>query len=232
MSFHPLRRFAGPERISTWQNLLPLVAVAAIACGGLAEGQGEPPAINPFGSTAPAREDAVPGYIELSNGQVIAGKVYMTRDKRVKAYDSELKRQREIPLNRIQEIECIVLREWMEKEWRFRELAKDEKEYTGRSYPSREYKHAITLTDGRKIEGPLAEVIYIEPEMGGQAGSASDGRPYTEALRFLLHKRQKGKVGEDLKSLVYVKRIKLGEEALAEGKQKAAAKPYTPSPKK
>ncbi len=214
------------------RSLLSAVALAATMWGAAGQAAEEPPALNPFGPAVPTREDAVPGYIELSNGQVVAGKIYMTRDKRVKVYDAELKRQREIPLNRIQEIECTVLKEWMEKEWRFRELAKDEKEYTGRSYPAREYSHTVTLSDGRKIEGPLAEVIYVEPDTGGDSRSAGGNRPYTEPLRFLLHKREKGDVGEDLKSLVYVRRIKLGEEALAEGKKKAAARPYVPSPKK
>ncbi|GAB4129502.1 MAG: hypothetical protein Kow0040_05640 [Thermogutta sp.] len=209
-----------------------LAAMPAALIGALGVTAEEPPALNPFGPTVQTREDAVPGYIELSNGQVVAGRLYMTRDKRVKVYDGELKRQREIPLNRIQEIECTVLKEWMEKEWRFRELAKDEKEYTGRSYPAREYTHTVTLGDGRKIEGPLAEVIYIEPEVGGDSRSGGGSGRYAEPLRFLLHKREKGEVGEDLKSLVYVKRIRLGEEALAEGKRKAAARPYVPSPKK
>lgn len=205
---------------------------ASAMCGPLGLAAEEPPALNPFGPTAPTREDAVPGYILLSNGQVVAGKIYMTRDKRLKVYDGELKRQREIPLNRINEIECTVLKEWMEKEWRFRELAKDEKEYTGRSYPAREYTHTVTLSDGRKIEGPLAEVIYIEPEVSGDSRATGGNRPYAEPLRFLLHKREKGAVGEDLKSLVYVKRIKLGDEALEEGKRLAAAHPYVPPPKK
>jgi len=212
--------------------LLSAVAIAAAMWGSSGQAAEEPPALNPFGPAAQTREDVVPGYIELSNGQVVAGKIFMTRDKRVKVYDAELKRQREIPLDRIREIESSVLKEWMEKEWRFRELAKDEKEYTGRSYPAREYTHTVTLSDGRKIEGPLAEVIYVEPETGGDSRSVGGNRPYTEPLRFFLHNREKGEVGEDLKSLVYVQRIKLGEEALAEGKRKAAARPYVPSPKK
>lgn len=183
---------------------------------GLSE---EPPAINPFGPRQSEREDAVPGYVELSDGQIIAGKVYMTRDKRLKIYDEKLQRQREIPLNRVKQIECVVVSERMEKEWRFRETTSDVKEYTGRSYPAREYRHRITLDDGRTIEGPLSEVVYVAPD--ASVLSASDSRAKTpEPQRFILYKTHKGPAGTDLKSLIYVKTIKLGEEAYQEGKKK------------
>ena len=130
--------------------------------------------------------------------------MYLTRDTRLKVYDQALKRQREVPLNRIKEIACEVDREWMEKEWRFRENANDRKVYTGRQYPARVYIHTITLADGRKIRGPLSGIVYVQ-----QQGKAP--------RRFLLHKRQKGSMGEKLKALVYVRSVQLGPEALKKG---------------
>ncbi|GAB6165818.1 hypothetical protein JCM19992_18180 [Thermostilla marina] len=195
-----------------------LIVWGVLVCGktGTAE---EPPAINPFGPVHQERDDAVPGYIELSDGTIYYGKIYMTRDKRLKIYDESLKRQREIPLNRVSTIEARVVKEWMEKEWRFKELALNEKQYTGRSYPAREYVYTITLDDGRKITGPLAELIYVEAE---NMRSPGDRGARLEPIRVILHKRDKGDFGDDLKSLVYVKQIKLGEEAYEEGKKKAS----------
>jgi len=180
----------------------------------------EPPALNPFGAVRTERDDAVPGYLELSDGTVKVGNIYMTRDKRLKIYDESMKRQREIPLRVVKQIECKVLKEWMEKEWRFKELALNEKYYTGREYPSREYVYTITLQDGRKITGPLAELFYVRP----YAYSPSEPRAYrpdVQPEKFLVHKRDKGDPGTTLKTLTYVKIIKLGEEALEEGKKKA-----------
>lgn len=202
-------------------------ALAVLHNTGCAE---EPPAINPFGSPASEREDAVPGYVELSDGQIIAGKIFMTRDKRVKIYDQEMQRQREIPLNRIKEIQCVVVSERMEKEWRFKETAADVKEYTGRTYPAREYTHRVTLADGRTLEGPLSEVLYVQPDPGETARGGY--RPEIEPLRFILYKTHKGPVGTDLKSLVYVKSVKLGEEAYKEGVKKMAKRVgRSPAPK-
>jgi len=192
----------------------------------------EPPVVNPFGPRPIDREDAVPGYVETSDGKVYPGLIYMTRDKRLKLYDDQLQRQREIPLRVVKQIDCQVKKEWMEKEWRFKELALDEKMYTGREYPAREYLHTITLQDGRQITGPLAEIIYVKPYMPKPEPGSKTYQPEAEPMRFILYKRHKGEIGQSLKSLVYVKSIKLGEEALEEGRRKAAARPTSslPSP--
>jgi hypothetical protein len=190
--------------------------------GSRAPAAEEPPALNPFGPVRHAREDALPGYLEMSDGKVHPGAVFLTRDKRLKIYDGELKRQREVPLRVVKQIECKILKEWMEKEWRFKELTKNEKYYTGHEYPSREYAYTITLKDDRTITGPLAEIVYVKPYLDPKATPSGGYRPEAKEQRFLLHKRDKGEIGDDLKSLTYVRLIKLGEEALEEGRRKAA----------
>jgi len=174
-------------------------------------GQDDPPELNPFGPStkAGAREDSVPGYVELSDGTIRPGRIYLTRDARLKIFDAKTERQREVPLKAIRRLDGTIEREWLEPEWRFKENANDEKVYTGRSYPSREYVHAITLPDGRTLRGPLSALVYVVRETGG------------EPEKFLLHKRDKGAAGTTLKSMVYVRTIRVGDDALSEGKQKA-----------
>jgi hypothetical protein len=196
---------------------LPAAAVFLLALGLPVLRAGEPPAINPFGSAPSQREDAVPGRIELSDGSFHAGLIYLTRDKRLQIYDGALERQREIPLHAVKQIDCTVKREWLEKEWRFKETTSDEKIYTGRSYPAREYLHTITLKDDRTITGPLSAIVYLQPQRSVRPG---DHRAQPNAEQYLLNKRNKGELGEDLKSLVYVKRIKLGADASEEAKRK------------
>lgn len=201
-----------------------LAVLAAVGLGAAAAGPtpaAEPDAMNPFGPVKTGREDAVPGYVELSDGKIVAGNVYLTRDKRLKIADDAMGRQREVPLQKVRQIECRVKKEWMEKEWRFKELALDEKLYTGKVYPAREYVHVITLLNGRKIVGQLSEIVYVQP-LGPAAKEPGDAPPSAPPEKFLLHKRDKGENGETLKSLIYVKRIKLGEEAYEEAKKKQA----------
>ena len=192
---------------------------------------GEPPALNPFGSTAERadqrRDDAVPGVLETSDGKVYPGQITLTRDARLKIFDEQQKKHREIPLKAIKRIDCSVLKEWVEEEWRFKENASDEKYFTGRTYPTREYTHKITLQNGQKIEGTLSGIVYVRAEPAevseGRRSAAEDDPPSRrDKARYLLHKRNKGEPGTDLKSLIYVRSIQLGEKALEEGKRKAA----------
>jgi hypothetical protein len=194
-----------------------LIAPWLIARGVRAAAGGDPPELKPFGPAAGAseRKDAVPGYIELSDGTIRVGRIFLTRDARLRIFDARTERQRDVPLQTVRRLDCTIQREWLEPEWRFKENANDEKIFTGRSYPAREYRHAITLSDGRKLEGPLSALVYVAPENGG------------EPEKFLLHKRDKGPVGTTLASLVYVRSIRLGDEALSEGKTRAAARRST-----
>jgi len=146
---------------------------------------------------------------------------------RLKIYDERLQRQREVPLRVVKRIECKVKREWMEKEWRFKQAASAEKVYTGREYPAREYVHVITLYDDRTIEGPLSAVVYVQP-YGISPGEQGGLRPGPPPKKFILHKRDKGPVGTQLESLVYVKLIELGEEALEKGRRKAGSRAANP----
>ncbi len=199
-----------------------LLLAMAIAVGGAALQAAEPPAINPFGPAPTQREDAYPGYVEMSDGSIHPGDVYLTRDVRLKIFDRDMQRQREVPLRVVKLIECGIVREWMEKEWKFKEAASAEKMFTGREYPAREYLHRITLKDDRQIVGPLAGIVYLQPFRYTPSGPAQY-RTAPETKKFILYKRQKGEIGDKLKALVYVKQIKLGEEALAEGYRKAGA---------
>jgi hypothetical protein len=191
--------------------VMRILAVVLLGLAGPSWAQ-EPPVIDPFDSRPQDREDAVPGYLEMSNGTVHPGQLFLTRDLRLKIFDEKEQRQREIPFRAIRQIECRVLNEWLEKEWRFKENANDEKVYTGRSYPVREYVHVITLTNSKTIQGPLSGIVYVQAE-GSDAPE-----------KYLLHKRDKGEPGTELKSLLYVRSIRLGADALKEGKDKAIKK--------
>jgi len=167
----------------------------------------EPP--NPFGSTATKRSDAIDGVVELSNGKRVRGKIYMTRGHSLRIFDGEKERFRDVPLNVIKQVDCIVEKEWEEKEWRFKENANDEKIFTGRTYPTRIYVHVIKLKRGDAIRGPLDALIYVQPERKADQKPAGRVKP----VRFILHKRDKGEFGERLKDLIYVKRIVIGQDA-------------------
>lgn len=213
-----------PARKFLVASLLTGSIAASVGWSAVAALAEEPPAINPFGKSsqsAPSdRDDLLPGYVEMSDGSIHAGMLTLTRDKRLQVMDEKLQRQREVPLEAVEKIECRVKKEWMEKEWKFKETTSDEKLFTGRSYPAREYVHLITLKDGRTIEGALSGILYVQPQTE-DAKTPSGPGPQVEPLKFLLHKRDKGEAGETLESLRYVKFVRLGDAAYKEGRQKA-----------
>ncbi len=189
----------------------------------------DPPALNPFGQAPSSqRDDAAVGCIELSDGTKHSGLIYLTRDKRFQVFDKEMQRQREIPIHVIKKIECTVKKEWLEKEWKFLETANDEKLYTGRSYPVREYVHTITLKDDRTVTGALAAIVFLE-EQKYKTARPEGGAATVEPERFLLHKRNKGEMGATLKSLVYVKRITFSDKEDDEEDEEKAPKKATKS---
>jgi hypothetical protein len=153
--------------------------------------------IQPFGRPKLVPEGALPGRVVFSNRQELTGELWLTRDVRLSFYETKRQTRREIPLQAIRRIDCTVQREWMEREWRFKENASDEKVYTGRSYPVREYHHTIELKDGRKLEGTLAGLVHVMP-----AGANA-------ARKMVLRSSDKGPAGTDLKGLVYVRSIEI-----------------------
>lgn len=186
----------------------------------------EPPALkNPLSRReSSAREDTMPGYIEMANGEIFPGLLYITRDKRLEIYDVELKRQRTIPIEKIAKVETNVEKEWMEKEWRFKELASDEKMFTGREYPCRMFTYTLTFDDGRELEGPMSGILFVQKLEKDEDASVGHV-PERDAERFYFHKRdaEKINVGKKLADINYVKSVKIGDDALAEGLKKAAA---------
>ena len=117
----------------------------------------------------------------------------------------------------IKQIDVSIKKEWLEKEWRFKENASNVKVYTGRTYPARECIYAITLQDGRKIVGPLSALVYVQ------------GEQERTGTKYILHKRQKGPIGSELNSLVYVTSVQLGQEAHDAGKNRIENKSVAPA---
>ena len=189
-----------------WKAAKAAIVVAGMLVGWSAQAGEDPPAVNPFGRQTEGRGEGVPGAIELSDGSVRRGRISLTRDKRLQVYDESAQRQREVPLDLVRQIDCVVRREWLEKEWRFKETTSDEKVYTGRTYPVREAAYKITLKDGRTVSGTMSRILYLAPEPESPRDRVNQS---SEPERYLLQKRSKGQPGQDLKALVYVKQVRL-----------------------
>lgn len=176
-------------------------------------GEGTAPR-NPFGAegSVSGRKDAVPGYIELSTGLKVPGKIFTTRGKRLKIFNLKREVYEYVPVPALTKVEAVVEWERLDKEWRFREAGNPEKVYTGRAYPARSLAWRLTLRNGHEIVGHI---------LGGPLYAEHNGK----VERFILHQRDKGPMGGELKDLLYIKSAEFGAEAYnqAVGELKARA---------
>jgi predicted secreted acid phosphatase len=133
----------------------------------------------------------------LSNGEKIYGMMSHTQRKPVRIWVEEQKQYKDIPFALIRSIDAQVIWERQEKEWHFKESGSDIKEYSGKEYPARDTQYQITLKNRKVITGAVDEPIYL---------ATKDGN-----VTFILHKRDKGELGQTLDELVYVKHVEFDD---------------------
>ena len=177
---------------------------------------------NPFARTNRfRRQDALPGVVIFSDGKILPGYIYTTRDKDWIVYVESEKRWRHIPPILVLSISAVVIEEGMEKEWRWKEMGRNEKIFTGRKKPTRRFLWRFHLIDDSYITGAVkGQPLWIE-QSGKRLGP------------FILHERQAGKFGQSLDDLVYVKKIIISRQAMNKAekliKTRNNEKSYRPS---
>jgi len=165
----------------------------------------------PDRGAGPTRGDAVPGAVALSNGLKVPGYLYTTRAKRLKIYNLDRQVHEYVPVPACRRIQAVV--EWarVDKQWRFKEAGSTEKVQTGKSYPVRSLAWRLTLRNGHEIVGHiLGQPLYLEH--------------HGKRERFILHKRQKGPLGQTLEDLVYLDRVEFGPKPYNRAVQEWAEK--------
>ncbi|KKL22716.1 hypothetical protein LCGC14_2432670, partial [marine sediment metagenome] len=166
------------------------------------------PKVNPLGASDRfRRRDALPGVVVLSNGTVIPGGVYTTRDKNWEVWVESEKRWRHIPPILVLSIQAVVVEEAMDNEWRWKEMGSDEKVFTGRKKPIRRFRWRFHLIDGSHVTGNVkGQPVWIEVDRKTKG-------PH------VLHERSAGKYGQTLTDLVYVKRIVISRRAMEQARR-------------
>lgn len=168
----------------------------------------EPPAANPLGGRDRfRRRDALPGAVVLSDGTVLAGGLYTTRDKDWQVWVEPQQRWRHIPPIAVLSIRAVVVEEKIEKEWRWKEMGSDEKVFTGRTRPIRRLNWKLHLIDGSYLTGDIkGQPLWVES-------------PRRRHGPFVLHERSAGKYGQGLKDLIYVQYVVVSRQAMEKVRQ-------------
>lgn len=151
------------------------------------------PATSPF--TSRQNPDARRGTITLSSGERITGEISTTPEKPLRLWDEAAKMYRDLPLAGVASMKAEIVWERDEAEWHFIESGSDVKEFTGKTYPARETRYAVTMQDGRAFVGGIVAPIYVTTDAG--------------SWNFVLHKRDKGEPGQKLAELIYIAKIEM-----------------------
>jgi hypothetical protein len=194
------------------------------ANSALGLGAGPGPGRNPFQKETDEnfhRQDALPGVIELSDGQVLAGYMYTTAEKDWQVWVEGEKRWRRVPFPAALSISAVVLEDKMEPVWRWKEMGVPERVYTGEEYPTRKLDWRVHLIDDSTITGTIkGQPVWIE----------QDGQKHGP---FVLNETVRGPNGQKLKDLITVKQIIVSQRLMEEvlGQTKSAGVTSKPSPK-
>jgi len=175
----------------------------------------------PFrGADTFTRPDALPGVMELSDGTLLAGGLFTTRDQPWLVWIAQTKRWRRIPFITVLSITAVVVEEKMEQEWRWKAMGVPERVYTGREYPTRRMLWKFHLIDDSYLTGAIK----------GQPLSVELGEKTTPPM--VLHERSKGKMDQKLKDLVYVKRAIVSRRMMEKVRDHLAEEGKKPDRKK
>ncbi len=182
--------------------LLLILLFAALAAGQEGDKEQEKPEKPAGNEEKPAKEEAARqlrqgeahGTVVFSDGSSIAGIVHATGFKPIKVYDSREKKFKHLPLEHIANLKVVITKQEMVREWRFKEESKDEKLYTGKTFPRKDYELHVTLRSGQEVHGTCNGILYVE---------SGD-----EKTRFWLKHYDRGKIDETLDDIVHVKEIK------------------------
>ena len=178
-----------------------------LVCASVFARAGDPPP--PFGKKRGAPKDARAGVVEYSDGKFLVGPIYRGSTLPIRFYDRKRKKYFDLKLAKVRRLESEIEKEEIEGTWRWKEAGQDEKVYFGDYYPWRKYIVHMTLNNGFKLTGDVSGALYIN--VG------------TVKVRFMLHKRQKGKKASKMEDLIYVKSVDFRPEAVQGALEKLAA---------
>ena len=170
------------------------------------------PSVNPIDtSDGFSRDDAICGVVELSDEAQLPGGIFTTRGKSWMVWVAAEKRWRLIPPGAALSIQAVVVEEKMQLKWRWKATGEPEKVYTGEKYPFRRFEWKFHLADDSQIQGVIkGQPLWVQ----------SDDKTHGP---FILGQRTKGKAGQSLEDLVYVRKIVLSRKMMEKVKKAPGA---------
>ncbi len=152
--------------------------------------------------SAPAQDEDLEGTAVLSDGRVIRGEIEMDAPGYFSLFDPSRKRRLRIPPSKVARLLFEVESEELLRGWMFQEESRNTKIKLPFLRPVRQLAVTVVLKTGQRVTGHLdTAVLHLWAEEGENE----------KEYRLVLTSRQRGKKGQKLKDLLWVKELVLGD---------------------
>ncbi len=149
-----------------------------------------------------AQEEDLAGTAVLSDGRVIRGEIEMDAPGYFSLFVPARKRRLRIPPSKVARLLFRVESEKLVRGWMFQEESRNTKIQLPFLRPLRQLAVTVVLKTGQRITGHLdAAVLHLWAEAGENE----------KEYRLVLTSRQRGKKGQKLRDLLWVKELVLGD---------------------
>ena len=153
-------------------------------------------------SRLPAQDEDLSGTAVLSDGRVIKGEIEMDAPGYFSLFDPSRKRRLRVPPSKVARLLFKVESEELLRGWMFQEESRNTKIKLPFLRPVRQLAVTLVLKTGQRITGHLdTAVLHLWAEEGENE----------KEYRLVLTSRQRGKKGQKLKDLLWVKELVLGD---------------------
>lgn len=156
------------------------------------------PVSNPFGITRYPKRARI-GVVTLSNGKKIVGHIWTTTHTPFRIWRAGIKQYRDIGLMQVQSMVATVRYKKLVRQWRWLQEGSDRKVYSGKGYPLMSLQYTFTLVGGKQVTGTVVAPLYV----------VGKGKNHL----FVLWKHKRGKLGQGIAALVYVRHVRLNVTA-------------------
>ncbi len=149
-----------------------------------------------------AQDQVLSGTVLLSSGKTIKGEIEMDHPGVFSIYSPEMKRRMRISPSKVARVTFTVEKEELLQGWMFQEESRNTKIRLPFFRPIRELRVTVTLKTGQRIKGHMdPAVLHVFEEKGDEE----------EEHKIVLTSHQRGKKGQKLEDLVWVREIVLGK---------------------
>ncbi|HTV48047.1 MAG TPA: hypothetical protein VMG59_06345 [Phycisphaerae bacterium] len=152
--------------------------------------------LHPFANTnSPDALEIRTGTVELSNSQVISGKIWTTVDTPFRVWIDDLKQYRDLDIRLVKQITVQPPSAQEIDQWRWQQEGSDIQLKSGKTEPFLKFTYTFTMLDGEKVTGTVEAPLFVQNAQ--------------QTYQMLIYKQIQGKLGESIDQVVYVKQVNL-----------------------